>query len=244
MPLITANLLGRFGNQAMQYCFAKAYAEKHGCDFQCEHWIGHRIFELNDVGISVDLPRRSEIDLKDGETNFNFRGYAQHQRCMIYTKEQVRRWFRLRPQIEEALEQWRPKDDTLLAHRRTGDYFGYGYVVVSEKSYKDACDKFGLDKKKLRFVSEEEPGFCAGFSGDYAFLPDFYRLIKAKVLLRGNSTFSWMAAFLSDAEIYSPVIDGLLGGREHDCEFVRGNHPRFCNLGFVTDLHEAVHRES
>lgn len=195
MPVITANLLGRFGNQAMQYLFARAYAEQNGWDFQCEPWIGQRIFELNDKPIMDQWPRRSELDLKDGEYNINLYGYAQHQRCMIYTKKQAQDWLKFRPGIAEKLEECRLQDDEIVAHRRAGDYFGYGYPVVSEKSYYDACEKFGL-KGELHFVSEEKPGWCGGFEGELGFLFDFYRLMKAPILLRGNSTFSWFAALL------------------------------------------------
>lgn len=237
MSVITANFLGRFGNQAMQYCFARAYAEQNNCEFQCEPWIGQRIFELNDKQIERELPRRSELDLKEGEININLRGYAQNQRCMIYTKKQVQDWFRLKPEFAEKLEQWRPKADWIIAHRRVGDYFGYGYVVISKQSYRDACRKFGLDDQDLRFVSDEEPGKCPGIDEELDFLPDFYRMVIARNLLRGNSTLSWIASVLGDGNIFSPIIEGLPGGREHHCEFVRGNYPRFCNLHFVTDLH-------
>lgn len=238
MRVITANFLGRFGNQAMQYCFARAYSEKHGFEFQCEPWIGQRIFELNDRPITSLLPRRSEIDVLDGETNINFYGYAQQQKCLIYyAKSQVREWFKFRPEIAKDLEVFRSKLDEIIAHRRVGDYFGYGYPVVSSASYVNACHKFGLNVEMLRIVSDECKTTSPRFRGELEFLPDFFRLMTAKTLLRGNSTFSWFAALLSDARVLSPVIDGLEGGREHDCDFVEGNHPKFTNLGFITDLH-------
>ncbi len=221
----------------MQYCFARAYAEQMGCEFQCEPWIGQRIFELSDAPISRELPRRSELDIKDGETDFNFRGYAQNQRCMIYTKKKVQDWFKIRPHIAKNLEDCRWKDDYILAHRRVGDYIGYGYVQVSKQSYYKACRNLECLPSALRFVSDEHPSHCDGVEREFDFLLDFYRLTKAKILLRGNSTFSWFAALLGNAEVYSPVIEGLEGGKEHDCEFVKGNHPRFANLDFVTDLH-------
>lgn len=236
MKVITANFLGRFGNQAMQYCFARAYAEKYGCEFQCEPWIGQEIFDLTDNPISVSLPRRSEIDLEDGETNINFFGYAQHQKCMIYRKSQVQEWFRISPYILQRLEKHRAPSDGVIAHRRGGDYKGYGYPVVSNNSYIEACSKFGLPLEKLEIISDDTtPVILNG--GNLQFLPDFYRLMTATTLLRGNSTFSWFAALLSNARVFSPVIDGLEGGKEHDCEFVEGNHPKFANLGFLTDLH-------
>jgi hypothetical protein len=42
---------------------------------------------------------------------------------------------------------------------------------------------------------------------------------------------------LSDCDVYSPLIGSLSGGREQDCPFVKGNHPKFANLHFLTDLH-------
>lgn len=235
MKVITANFLGRFGNQAMQYCFARAYAEKHGCEFQCEPWIGQEIFDLNDKPISVSLPRRSEIDLVDGETNINFFGYAQHQKCMIYRKSQVQKWFKMKLDLVMKVAEFHSLPSDVVAHRRAGDYIGYGYPVVSRSSYVNACRKYGLNEYNLKIVSDATP--TRFISGNLNFLPDFFRLMTATTLLRGNSTFSWFAALLSDARVLSPVIDGLEGGREHDCEFVEGNHPKFANLGFITDLH-------
>ena len=40
----------------------------------------------------------------------------------------------------------------------------------------------------------------------FDFLPELLLMIFAKRIYRANSSFSWWGAFLSDAEIYSPVI--------------------------------------
>lgn len=235
--VVAASLQGRFGNQLFTYAYARGYAEQQDAEFQCEPWIGSRIFVLDDPPIAnPDLPCRDENTLAPGEVDIAIRTYAQNQKCLVYTREQVRSWFVLRPEIEQLLdagvERW-----PLVGHRRVGDYIGYGYPVVSAASYINACEEFGLPAAQLQFVTEEAPLELAAFQDWAPFLPDFYRLMKADFLLRGNSTFSWWAAALGDQQrVFSPVIDGLEGGREHDCRFLEGNGPRFCNLSFVTDL--------
>ncbi len=238
MGIVAASLQGRFGNQMFTYAYARAYAEQHGAEFQCEPWVGQRIFALDDAPISnPDLPRRDENTLTPGEHDIAIRTYAQNQQCLLYTKAQTQSWFVFRPDVaawlEAGVEKW-----PLVAHRRVGDYAGYGYPVVSEAAYRNACVSFGLPVDELRFVTEETALSLEPFQDWAPFLPDFYRLLKADILLRGNSTFSWWAATLGNhARVFSPVIDGLAGGVEHDCEFREGNSARFCNLHFITDLH-------
>ena len=42
---------------------------------------------------------------------------------------------------------------------------------------------------------------------------------------------------MGTGQVYSPLIEGLEGGREHDVQFVPGNWTRFSNLHFTTDLY-------
>lgn len=235
--IVIVRLLGRFGNNALQYAFSRAYAESIGAEFRCDRWVGQRIFQIEDkpIGDAANLTRRSELDLVPGETNIDFMGYAQNEKAMIYTLAQMRGWFKLRPEIEESLKRLFPIADDCVAHRRVGDYFGYGYPVVSMSSYEQFAMLYGIPK--LTWITEENPTYSAEFPGEMAMLPDFWRLMRAKILLRGNSTFSWLAACLNtEGRIFSPIIDGLEGGREHHCRFVEGNWPRFANLGFTTDM--------
>ena len=236
--VVAVSLIGRWGNQLFMYAYARAYAEHVGAEFQCDPWMGSRIFELDDPPVaSPDLPRRDENTLVEGETDTASPPTPSSRNASCTTRDQVKSWFVIRPELESVLrdgvERW-----SFVAHRRAGDYFGYGYPVVSEASYLDACHEFGLPVERLRFVTEETPLRLDAFESWAPFLPDFYRLLKADVLLRGNSSFSWWAGTLGDhARVFSPVIDGLAGGREHDCRFRPDNSARFCNLDFVTDLH-------
>lgn len=235
-PRIQLRTLGRFGNQMFQYAFARGYAERYGLPLWTDDWIGRRIFDLSEPLLTAPLPQRSELSLKDGEQDIEFYCYAQHQRCLeYYTKSDLKRWFRFRPEIEEVLRSEMPEGERCLAHRRIGDYVGYGYPVVSRNSYLEACEEFGLPSPL--FVTEETQRYTPRLPAFLAFLLDFYRLLNAPILLRANSTFSWWAGALGSGEVYSPIIEGLDGGREHDVPFVSGNWPRFTNLDHITDLH-------
>ena len=158
--------------------------------------------------------------------------YRQNQESINYTRSMVRKWFTLRPEITEKLGHLK---GGVLCHQRLGDYAGLGFTVVSPKSYLDAADKFG-NPGPLQFVSEENPHQHPDFQGELSFVPDFVRLMNADVLFRANSTFSWWAATLGTARVFSPVIDGK-GPGEQDCEFVDGNWPRTFDVDFVTNLH-------
>lgn len=249
MSILVCQLQGRFGNNAMQVLFAKAYAEKHGFTFQCDSWVGQRVFQLDDVRPhnADGWPRYNEAQLATivPDHSFVFRGYAQMQSCMIYTKRQAQAWLKLKPEIEEACYRNTPSfgghgDKPIVCHLRRGDYFGYSYPVVAEDSYRAAANEYGLDWDCASVrLSEENPTTHAGLPDDLSFAPDFYRMMKAKTLLRANSSFSWLAGLLGNGLVLSPVIDGLEGGKEHLCRFVPGNWPRLANFDFTTDLHIA-----
>lgn len=225
--------IGRFGNQLFQYAYARAWAERWDGELRCIPWVGEQIFELDDKRPILDLPHYTEQTIQEGQLGVVLSTYAQSQRAMIFTQEQVKSWFKLKPQWQELFDSVPVLE--CAGHRRVGDYFGYGYPVVSEASYYGAANGGNLPWPTM--VTEEKPMQLAGLPNDLMFLADFWRLQKAKILLRGNSSFSWWASMLGEADTYAPVIAGLEGGKEHDCVFIHGNWPRFANLDFVTDLH-------
>jgi hypothetical protein len=67
----------------------------------------------------------------------------------------------------------------------------------------------------------------------FDFFPDFLLLIFARTIFRGNSAFSWWGAMLSDAKVYSPVIQSkpVEKKEKHHIQesvvFVEGNYPHF-----------------
>jgi FkbM family methyltransferase len=218
-------LIGRFGNQLFQYVAARSKAEREGHTLATPPWIGEQLFEIPDASRSQDYVDVS-ADIK----------YGQHQEAITYTRRDVLNWLRFKPEMKAKLDSFVPQGE-IIAHLRRGDYAGYQYPLVSKKSYLKAAEKFGFNPDEVKFVSEEEPLTHPDFTGELAFLPDFYRMIRARVLLRANSSFSWWASTLGEALTFSPCIDGKPGGVESDCEFAWGNAQRLANLDFTTDLH-------
>lgn len=241
MPSITVQLMGRFGNQCMQWLFAKAMAEKTGTILRTTPWIGEKVFDiecLRPTGVSQETVNENGLIQwsllpREHQSDVTVVGYAQMQQCMIYTKREAQQWLRIRDELRPYLDGC-TKQRGVYAHRRVGDYPALGYPVVSEFSYQHACWWYGL--QALEFVTEEAPIVHPALSQELAFLPDFYQLMRAPTLLRGNSSFSWMAALLGDGLVLSPVITD---DHKNDvaCKFLPGNWPRFCHLDFVTDLH-------
>lgn len=236
MSAIAASLWARLGNCMHVWAHAKKRAENEGHELRTAEWVGEKIFTLD--GHPCGRPDGSEIE--------TLSGYFQAQRDLIYSRADCRRWFKLKPEVERALEaaqeaaqRWR--NGETLAHRRVGDYPGHNYPIVSKASYERAVTKFGIQGRlqNITWVTEENPWRVVGFDGDMSMVPDLFEMMNADILLRGNSTFSWWAhvAAPHDQRIFSPVVDGL-GGGEHDVEFVEGNWPKCADgLEFVTDLH-------
>lgn len=217
MTTLNAHLIGRFGNQMFQAAYARSLAERLGVPLRTNPWPGTKIFE----GWSEEPWSPDGHRIEDG--------YRQCQRDLIYTRSDARRWFKLKSEFAE----WRCPGfgEMALAHQRVGDYASCGYVVVSAGSYLRQAEHLNT---MIVFVTEEEA--LVDSKLPYPWLADFLRLMHAPILLRGNSSFSWWAATLGNGEVWSPRIDGLEGGKEQDCEFEKGNHCRFSDLDFTTDL--------
>lgn len=229
--------MGGLGNQLHTYAFARAYAERYGCQLQVDHWIGQDIFEISDPPITArGLPERTEFNVQPGEVDILFATYAQSQRAMNYTRSQAKKWFTLKPSIRETLQHHVPTPAHVWHIRR---YNLGGFTDVSQASYEAASTAAGFDPKLFFIVSEETKHPCPDLPESVRdFLPDFFMLMNAKVLFRANSTFSWWAHVLADESqrVFAPLVHGLPSGI-CDCQFVEGNVPRCGDFAFTSDLH-------
>jgi hypothetical protein len=244
VSFVDVELSGGFGNRLSKYAFARAYARDLGATLRTTPWQGDEIFGLSHPRMTIgELPKVNSYYFPDwdGKVDIAIQGDPQHQKHILYTRADVREWFKFTPAIEELLAPVPTLE--IAAHLRWGDFMGqHGFICLTKESYLVACDKFGLDRSKVTFVSEEEPIAVPGIDPNYhwkgrmsdnvpglGFLPDFAALCRAKILLRGPSTFSWWAGALGDHErVFSPDQKGLghTGGRFaiQDVPFVEGNH--------------------
>jgi hypothetical protein len=233
---IGINLMGRFGNQLFQYAFARGYARAHGCELETCDWIGRRVFDLNDPFISEEREVAGEEVVESGKVNVNLRCYAQNQKCAdFYSREDVKGWFKIRDEVERGVTYVVPY---VAIHLRRGDYLGSGYPVVGMESYLRALYVSDIGCDAISVYCDDFPRRTQGLASELGFLTDFIEMRNAEALLRANSSFSWWAATLGNGRVFSPVIDGLEGGKVHDkVTFVEGNHPKLADLGFISDIH-------
>lgn len=229
--MINLRMMGRFGNQLFQYAFAKAYAEKLGTQLHLAPWIGQRLFQnLNDPPVEGALPDWDGSELRD---NVTLVGYFQDQKSLDYYRDRIRQLFVFRPEIAGRMTDW-PEPATVFQLRR-GDFVNSHYPVIGIGSYEKCVQQYGLEGP-YKTVCDDYSAPCSIPGAE--FLQDFWYLYKAKVLLRANSTFGWWAAAMSGGRVFSPIIEGVPGYKEHhDVPFVEGNWPRPAEISFVTDLH-------
>lgn len=227
--MITCSCVGHFGywgNSLFQYAAARTAAEVVGTELRIPaDWAGRRVFSTVSEGpIDVKLPDVSENDWS-GEDNVNLVGYFQSEQWVSrLSHSKLRQWLVPREAVEGP---------DVAIHKRRGDYVGNGYyAVVTDASYERAVIRLGLSGtirtygdfvgQPLPLIGEDESQFR-----------DFLEIAAARTILRANSTYSWWAATLSNARVYSPVVGDLTGWQ--DVEFVEGNHPKLVSM--FSDLH-------
>jgi len=187
-----------------------------------------------------------------------------------YDKNKLLRWFEFSDEVKnlDVYKRLEDKQGTYdIAHLRRDDISNakyneqnqQAYSVVSKSSYLSAFKKFGFDEQNIEWTTDDwsgkwgvgKPTIRGGWQYPvgskvipdviFDWLPDFLRLYFARTIFRGNSSFSWVAGFLSPtAQVYSPILHTRKIYRSHtdetEFEFVKGNHPHWINLkGFGCD---------
>ena len=243
---------GRFGNQLFQYVFARAYAEAYDATLEIPNWIGEKIFKnVSHASVSKRLPMLGIDVINWGDVNIDLCGYFQTARCFDFLSEsKIRQWL----QFKDHFNVNAVNSVELAAHLRIGDYktlWPNVFCQISEQSYIDCADQLGIPSENITWVSEEgtkrnsqfdsisyqqTPG-CMYGGGQYndkgiSFLPDFFTLMNAKVLLRSNSSFSFWAGFFNTNRVMCPVVENRVG--LHTVKFAEGNSKAIC--GVTSDI--------
>lgn len=230
--------LGRFGNQLFQYACAKGYARKVGATLETNPWIGQMLFKgISDPPLSKQLPQLEIDDVpRDNRTNVCFYGYFQHSEAFdLYTLSDLREWFTFNDWVLDELKDYEPVP--VAAHLRRGDYtttYLESFAVIGVKAYEDAFVAQGFDSRHVTWVREDKPHVFKRPGLEW--LIDFVTLLRADVLFRANSTFSWWAGTLGNHKVYSPVVEGKRGYQD-TVPFVEGNWPRCTDQPNVHNYH-------
>lgn len=239
MPLISMNLIGRLGNLLFQYAYLRSVAERDGYEIALPPWIGERVF--------AGVPEAVRPEKHKPDKVFN-EDYCQRQECLIYTRKQLKEWFKFKDDVLEKLQPAKCKYQIILNIREAQDYVAANMVCIDSGSYEIKFrHEFGVTND-WDYETDMSPTRLSDFSGDPSAsglgttevcLPSFYRLMTAPILFRANSSFSWWAATLSDGRVFSPVVKGMKTGVPNQyCEnWVEGNWPCMTEREGFTDLH-------
>ena len=186
-----------------------------------------------------------------------------------YSSRQIRSFLQFREEIVASplYQYWYKRKGTYdVAHVRRGDIisknFSGSHSAISIKSYERAMRNVNVDPSTIIWVSDDPtirtPNPWHQYCHDdwkyptgqvkldsvfFDFLPDFLTMIFARNLFRGNSSLSWWAGFLSEGNVYSPVLGDRVtcrGLHFIECDFVRGNHPHFMGAKWEGDFGDIV----
>lgn len=181
-----------------------------------------------------------------------------------YDKSKILKWLEFSDEVKnlDVYKRLEDKQGTYdIAHLRRDDISNanynknnmQAYSVVSKQSYLNAFQKFGFHESNMQWTTDDwtgkwgvgKPEIRGGWqypTGSkkipdvmFDWLPDFLRLYFARNIFRGNSSFSWVAGFLSPtARVFSPVLTQrktyMNPNDEILFDFVEGNEPHWMNL--------------
>jgi len=210
------------GNQLFQYCWAREIAERKGYMLNSSPILGFPETYNNLVGLinfdnPISTPGNTQLFDMDNIYNHNGQitiyGYSQRYEFYIKNKENIKKWL----YIENENLYDKPNENDIVLNIRLGDYVGLGwnldmeyYVkMLKKETYDNAiivCDEPNNPKlsvlKEMGCVVKDNSNH-----GKMKFIADFVFVKNAKKCVIANSTFSWWATFLGDAEaIYFPCI--------------------------------------
>lgn len=254
---------GRFGNQILQYCFAKGLAREYGAELEVpDGWIGRKIFQIEDRGITKnnaiqtsidDIPTQEQLDYLG---TIDLHGYYQYQEaCDLYSITDLRHWLKFIGPCQQYIKEKAIasiNQTTLVVHKRRGDYTQKPdmYCNISDQSFDKIITQVRKDMPDntvVKILTEENPTQVSYLdAAGIGFMADFIEMMFANCLIRSNSTFSLTAGWYNRTQnIWAPVVGEKTGWQ--DVEWVNNNSPVMAPPSIhaqfgtqLTDLHLSI----
>ena len=217
---------GRLGNNLFQYCFGRILATELGYKLEAPRINGFEGTWDNVEGKVISGNPHElhghELDLEDILENppngpIHLKGYFQRYEYYKKYKTQIKNWLRteeLDDQLKKAINQ---KDEDVVLHMRLGDdittFKPDAPYTMPLEYYEKALESLNfnrlficsepetLNSSYIKQFDKYEPLIVGGDT-----LTDFRVMRSFKNIIVAQSTFSWWAAFLSEASnIFMPI---------------------------------------
>lgn len=252
---ITFNSLekyGRLGNQLFEIASVIGLANKYNATpiFPTK-WTYRDYFNIPDKYFD-DIKYESQVT----ETVFHYipnllhgmkdeiidiKGTLQSEKYFIEIKDTIKKY--LTPKGKDVFDKW-----SVGIHIRRGDYVNNpNYINYGPEYYYSVIEKYFNDERYTFYVCSEDYGYCKEHFNDDRFIvqkrneiEDFIILSSCQKLIITNSTFSWWAAYLSEAkQVIRPpkIFDGNLAKTHSEKDYWIDNwivHDDKINLNDVT----------
>jgi hypothetical protein len=251
--MIRVHFIGRTGNNLFQYAFGRVLSERLGYSLTYvndNHATQFNIPEIHKVSIespSIDfndtLDQSIDIEtiLKKGiDKQINIGGYWQKSKFYVPYRNELQSWMAL-PKSEYT--QYTNPDKDVILHIRRDDYILARSNI--ELNYYDRCLQSlgelgkvyiigsGIDGKVKRHFAKYDVSYFDGDPfQDFIFMQGFKRVIMS------NSSFCWMATFLSPVceKVFFPKpVSGFWSDSENQRLYIEGYHTLVDNVKVGVD---------
>lgn len=225
--MITNNTIGRYGrfaNGMFQIAAVIGIARKSGHGFGFHPWMNYDHAErfgspedidlqkyfvnplplLNDPAAArtwKEVPYQwgyHEINLHPGG-NYNITGHFQSEKYFSHCIDEVRHYFKMKDEEAPGYHY-----DKVQIHVRRGDYDNRYHTILTSDYYYAAMKQFPKDTNFIVFTDDKEAcykmfGDTVSYSGEKDYINDFCFMKQCGGFICANSSFSLMAAILSEA---------------------------------------------